>query len=131
MKIESSSIVGVIGAGTMGSGIAQVALTAGHPVTLVDPYPGAIDTGLSTIKKNLDFLVNKGKLDEAAREDILSRIQISTNVEDLNGCSIVIEAIIENEQIKKDLFKQVETLIDSKAIIATNTSSISITALAN
>ncbi|MEK9866932.1 MAG: 3-hydroxyacyl-CoA dehydrogenase NAD-binding domain-containing protein, partial [Betaproteobacteria bacterium] len=82
MKIESSSIVGVIGAGTMGSGIAQVALTAGHPVTLVDPYPGAIDTGLSTIKKNLDFLVNKGKLDEAAREDILSRIQISATVED-------------------------------------------------
>jgi len=131
MKIESSSIVGVIGAGTMGSGIAQVALTAGHPVTLVDPYPGAIDTGLSTIKKNLDFLVNKGKLNEAAREDMLSRIQISATVEDLNGCSIVIEAIIENEQIKKDLFKQVETLIDSKAIIATNTSSISITALAN
>ena len=131
MKIESSSIVGVIGAGTMGTGIAQVALTAGHPVTLVDPYPGAIDTGLSTIKKNLDFLVNKGKLDEAAREDILSRIQISPNVEDLNGCSIVIEAIIENEQIKKDLFKQVEALIDSEAIIATNTSSISITALAN
>lgn len=131
MKIESSSIVGVIGAGTMGSGIAQVALTAGHPVTLVDPYPGAIDTGLSTIKKNLEFLVNKGKLDEAAREDMLSRIQISATVEDLSGCSIVIEAIIENEQIKKDLFKQVEALIDSEAIIATNTSSISITALAN
>ena len=124
-------IVGIVGAGTMGSGIAQVAIAAGETVKFFDPLPEAIKRGQDMIKKNLDFLVGKQKLTSDESFDILSRLEIVDSLNDLSPCDIVIEAIIENESVKKELFQNLESIVSQKAILATNTSSISITALSN
>ena len=123
--------VGVVGAGTMGSGIAQVAIAAGENVKLFDPFPETIERGRSMIDENLNFLVSKGKLTAEESTQTLARLEVVDSIEDLVGCDLVIEAIIENESIKKELFRNLETIISSDAILATNTSSISITALSN
>ena len=124
-------IVGVVGAGTMGSGIAQVAIAAGESVKLFDPMPEASLRGLDIIKKNLDFLVGKKKLTSNESSDIFSKLEIVNSLSDLASCDLVIEAIVENESIKKDLFKNLESIVSPEVILATNTSSISITALSN
>lgn len=124
-------IVGVVGAGTMGSGIAQVAIAAGENVKFFDPLPEAIQRGKDMIKKNLDFLVSKQKLTIDESVDIFSRLDFIDSLNGLSSCDIVIEAIIENESVKKELFKNLESIVSSKSILATNTSSLSITALSN
>ena len=102
-------IVGIVGAGTMGSGIAQVAIAAGETVKFFDPIPEAIKRGQDMIKKNLDFLVGKQKLTSDESFDILSRLEIVDSLNDLSPCDIVIEAIIENESVKKELFQIVKS----------------------
>lgn len=124
-------IVGVVGAGTMGSGIAQVAIAAGESVKLFDPMAEASLRGRDMIKKNLDFLVGKKKLTSNESSDIFSKLEIVNSLSDLASCDLVIEAIVENESIKKDLFKNLESIVSPEVILATNTSSISITALSN
>lgn len=121
--------IGVIGAGTMGSGIAQVAIAAGETVRLYDPFPQATERGLEMIKKNLTYLISKKKLTADESSDMLARLVIVTATSDLASCDLVIEAIIEDEPLKKELFKDLETVLSTKAILATNTSSISITSL--
>jgi 3-hydroxybutyryl-CoA dehydrogenase len=127
MSIETIS---VIGAGTMGSGIAQVAAMAGLDVVLIDVTEVALEKGLAAIKAGLERLIRNEKLDHAAREAALARIQTSTDYERLANSDLVIEAATENVEIKLRILKQIESLADDKAVIATNTSSISITSLA-
>lgn len=127
MKIQS---VGVLGAGTMGNGIAQVCAVAGLDVVMVDINDAAVERGLNQISKSLDRLVKKELLTSVDKEATLKRIRRSTNYADLKGLQLVIEAATENQAIKEKILKQVDEIVDDKTIIATNTSSLSITKLA-
>lgn len=122
--------VGVIGAGAMGAGIAQVAAQAGHPVCLYDNRPGAAAAAIDGIARQLGKRVEKGKLDAAAREATLARLQAVESIEGLARSGLIIEAIVENLAIKRELFQQLETLCGQNCILTSNTSSISITSLA-
>ncbi|POM15307.1 3-hydroxybutyryl-CoA dehydrogenase [Burkholderia cepacia] len=127
MAIE---IVGVVGAGTMGNGIAQTAAVAGLNVVMIDVSDAALEKGVATLKGSLERLVSKGKLDAAVRDAALARITTSTDYAQLASVDIVIEAATENVELKGRILKQIEAVARPDAIIATNTSSISITALA-
>jgi 3-hydroxybutyryl-CoA dehydrogenase len=127
MKIES---VGIIGAGTMGNGIAQVCAVAGLNVVMIDVNDAAIERGIANIKRSLDRLIKKETLTEAKKEQALQRIKGSTAYSDLKGLSLVIEAATENQAIKETILKQIDETVGKETIIATNTSSLSITQLA-
>ena len=127
MKIQS---VGVIGAGTMGNGIAQVCAAAGLQVVMLDINQAAVDRGLEQIGKSLDRFVKKGSLTSEAKVSCLNLIKGSTAYQDLNGLDLVIEAATENQAIKEKILKQVDEIVSKDTIIATNTSSLSITKLA-
>ncbi|GGF15281.1 3-hydroxybutyryl-CoA dehydrogenase [Aliidongia dinghuensis] len=122
--------VGIIGAGTMGSGIAQVCTVAELRVVMTDTSDAAVKRGLNSIAASLDRLVKKDKMTVDAREAALGRILTSTDRAAFEGCDLVIEAATENEALKLEILKGVGPLLKSDAIIATNTSSISITRLA-
>ncbi len=122
--------VGVIGAGTMGSGIAQVCAQAGIEVTMQDIDEAATARGLKTIAGSLARLVKKGSIDEAARDAMLARVHPVTDPQALAACDLVIEAATENEGLKEKILRNVDALVRPGTIIATNTSSISITKLA-
>ena len=122
--------VGVAGAGSMGTGIAQVAATAGCEVFLFDTNKEAIDKSIKGINDLCEKLFAKGKLSREQVEDIKSRVNPAYEVETLKGCDLFIEAIIENLEIKSSLLKNVEPFLADDAIIATNTSSLSVTAIA-
>ena len=122
--------VSVIGAGTMGSGIAQIAATKGHEVCLYDYSNDSLDKSKNKLKKILNRLVEKEKINNEKKEQIISRIKFSSNLKDIQGSSLVIEAIIEDLSIKQKLFKEIESIVDKNCIIATNTSSLSIASIA-
>jgi 3-hydroxybutyryl-CoA dehydrogenase len=122
--------VGVIGAGTMGNGIAQVCAAAGLSVAMLDVSEAAVGRGLKTIAGSLDRLVRKGTLDEAGKQAVLGRIAGTTRYEDLRSADLVIEAATERLDLKLSILKQLESLVAEETVIATNTSSISITELA-
>jgi 3-hydroxybutyryl-CoA dehydrogenase len=122
--------VGIIGAGTMGNGIAQVCAVNGIPVVLVDVAQPALERGLGAVRNNLERLVQKEKMSVADRDAALARIRCTTQYDDLKGLPLVIEAATENPEIKVKILKQLDALLAPEAIIATNTSSISITMLA-
>ncbi|NLY26748.1 MAG: 3-hydroxybutyryl-CoA dehydrogenase [Alcaligenaceae bacterium] len=124
------STVGIVGAGTMGNGIAQSCAASGIDVVMVDISQTAVDKGLSTIASSLDRLLKKGKISEDDKADTLSRIKGSTNYADLESADLVIEAATENHELKVKILQQLDTLLDPNILIATNTSSISITQLA-
>ncbi|MEE9270469.1 MAG: 3-hydroxybutyryl-CoA dehydrogenase [Candidatus Krumholzibacteria bacterium] len=127
----SARKVSVIGAGTMGSGIAQVFAQAGHAVTLIDVKDEFLKSGLSTIGKSLDRLVKKKVISPADREQVLGNISTTTRVGDVAGKDLVLEAVFEDAASKADVWKQVSGHADGDTILATNTSSISVTALAS
>lgn len=120
----------VVGAGAMGRGIAQVAALAGHPVFLYDTRAEAIETGRAGIAKDLRFLAGKGRLTEAEAEAALARIVPTTALEAAAEAGLVIEAIVERLDVKQQLFTTLEGLLADEAILTSNTSSLSITALA-
>jgi 3-hydroxybutyryl-CoA dehydrogenase len=120
----------VIGAGQMGSGIAQVAAQAGVAVVLGDASAELAKRSVEKLAGTLAKLVEKGKLQAAERDQVLGRIQPARSVEDCAGADLAIEAIVENEGAKKDILKRLDALLRPEAILASNTSSISITALA-
>jgi len=124
------STVGVIGAGTMGNGIAQVSAAAGFSVIMVDVAQAAVDRGLAAIGTSLDRLVKKEKLSAQAAAAVRARIRATTEYADLAHADLVIEAATENVDIKRRIMKQADEIIAPQAVLATNTSSISITALA-
>ena len=122
--------VGVVGAGTMGNGIAQVFATAGFPVVMVDISLAAVEKGQATIAKSLDRLASKDKLSEADATAAKGRVLGTTDYSKLKGVDLVIEAATENFDIKVQILKQINGVVGDDTVIATNTSSISITALA-
>jgi len=120
--------ISVIGSGTMGNGIAHIFAQYGHQVSLIDVQQLALDKALVTISKNLDRQVAKGSLTEDDKQDALGRIQSFTSLEEgVRHADLVIEAATENLQVKLDLFRQLDELCPPNAILASNTSSISIT----
>ena len=123
--------VSVIGAGTMGAGIAQIAATNGHKVCLYDSFDGAIETAETKLKKILDRLVEKERITQQDNEVILGRINFTKDIKDVSGSGLVIEAIIENLKIKQKVFTEIESLVDEDCIIASNTSSLSIASIAS
>jgi 3-hydroxybutyryl-CoA dehydrogenase len=122
--------VGIIGAGTMGNGIAQACAVAGLDAVMQDVDDAALDRGLRTLSGSLDRLVKKGSIDEVRKAEIFSRVRTSTRAEDLADSDLIIEAATENEGLKVRILQNIDALAKSDAIIATNTSSISITKLA-
>ena len=127
MGIQS---VGIIGAGTMGNGIAQACAVSGLNVIMVDINDAAVAKGLSTIASSLDRLIKKEKMTEAEKVSALARIKTSTNYHDLIGSQMVIEAATENYDLKIKILKQLDSIVSKDTIIASNTSSISITQMA-
>jgi 3-hydroxybutyryl-CoA dehydrogenase len=122
--------VGIVGAGTMGNGIAQACAVSGFQVVMVDIAQAAVDKGVGTIGKSLDRLIAKDKMTEGQKADALARITGSTNYDDLQRAQIVIEAATENHELKNKILKQLDSSLAAEVILATNTSSISITQLA-
>ncbi|HSV82446.1 MAG TPA: 3-hydroxybutyryl-CoA dehydrogenase [Ramlibacter sp.] len=122
--------IGVIGAGLMGNGIAQVSAAAGLKVVMVDINDAAIQRGLKSIAGNLERLVKKEKITEEARDQTLARVEGTTEYARLADCDLVIEAATENLDIKLRILRQIDEIAKADAVIATNTSSISITQLA-
>jgi 3-hydroxybutyryl-CoA dehydrogenase len=122
--------VGIIGAGTMGNGIAQACAVSGVNVVMIDVAQAAVDKGLATVSGSLDRLIKKEKLTEAEKTAALARIKTSTDYAALKGAQLVIEAATENYELKVKILKQLDALLDADVIVATNTSSISITQLA-
>ncbi|RJF77457.1 3-hydroxyacyl-CoA dehydrogenase PaaC [Azospirillum cavernae] len=128
--LPPSTIVGVVGSGAMGQGIAQVAAQAGHPVRLVDARPGAAASAVAAIAKTLNGLVDKGKRTAAERDATLNRLTAVDGLPDLAPAGLVIEAIVEDLDVKRRLFAELESVVGPDAILATNTSSLSVTAIA-
>lgn len=126
----SIQTVGIIGAGTMGNGIAQACAVSGVNVVMVDISDAAVAKGLATVSGSLDRLIKKEKITEADKVAALSRIKTSTSYDDLKGAQLVIEAATENYDLKVKIVKQLDSMLAPEAIIASNTSSISITKLA-
>lgn len=126
MKIKK---VGIVGAGTMGNGIAQIVATAGLKAVMIDLHDTVLQEGIAALTSSLDKLVSKGKLDASARDRALANIETSTDYEHLADVDIVIEAATENSELKARILRQAEAVARPDAILASNTSSISITAL--
>ena len=126
----SIQTVGIIGAGTMGNGIAQACAVSGVNVVMVDISEASVAKGIATVAGSLDRLIKKEKITEADKAAALSRIQGSTNYDDLKAAQLVIEAATENYELKVKILKQVDALLAPEVIVASNTSSISITKLA-
>ena len=122
--------VGIIGAGTMGNGIAQACAVVGIPVVMVDISEAAVAKGIATVSGSLDRLLKKEKITEADKAAALSKIQGGTQYEDLQDADLVIEAATENQDLKIKILKQLDGMLAPEVIIASNTSSISITQLA-
>ena len=125
-----SEIIGVIGAGTMGNGIAQTAAGAGFDVIMCDVSAEFVDRGLANIGKSLDRFVKKETMTEEQKGEILSRITTTTILADMKECSLVVEAASENFEIKKQIFEKLDQICGFDAILSSNTSSISITKIA-
>ncbi len=125
-----SEIIGVIGAGTMGNGIAQTAAGAGFDVVMCDVSAEFVERGVANIGKSLDRFVKKETMTEQLKGEILSRITTTTVLADLDGCTLVVEAASENFEIKKQIFENLDQICGSDAILSSNTSSISITKIA-
>lgn len=128
--LATNTPVAVIGAGAMGSGIAQVAAQAGHRVFLLDQREGAAQAGRQSIAKQLQRRVDKGKMEQSVLDALLDRIEPINELNELASAGLVIEAIIEDLDIKRSLLADLESVCDKSTILATNTSSISVTALA-
>ncbi|MBC8029456.1 MAG: 3-hydroxybutyryl-CoA dehydrogenase [Pyrinomonadaceae bacterium] len=125
-----SEIIGVVGSGTMGNGIAQVAARAGYSVVMRDVQDEFLQRGLNAIDKSLQRDVDKERLSAEEKQIVIGRISTTTKLEDLSGASFVIEAVTEDLKVKTEIFKALDSIAPSESILASNTSSISITKLA-
>lgn len=130
LKVEDVKKVGVVGAGTMGSGIAQVVASNGRDVILLDVSDSALDRGMKAIGNSLGRLVKKGDIKEDDSKSILSRIKTSTKFEDLEDTDLVIEAVFEDLNVKKETFKKLDATTRPDIMLATNTSSLPIIEIA-
>lgn len=129
-ELDRATPVGVVGAGTMGGGIAQVAAVAGHPVRIYDAVPGAADEAIAGIRERLARLTEKGRIEPEAALATSHRLAAAGSIAELKDCGLIVEAVIEDLGIKRDLLATVEALGGPETILATNTSSLSITDIA-
>ncbi|MET7325960.1 3-hydroxyacyl-CoA dehydrogenase [Streptomyces sp. NPDC005549] len=127
--LDLSSPVAVVGTGTMGQGIAQVALVAGHPVRLYDAAPGRAREAAGAIGARLDRLVEKDRLTGAERDAARARLTPAETLDGLAGCALVVEAVVERLDVKQELFRALEDVVGDDCLLATNTSSLSVTAV--
>ena len=129
-SLSEIDVVGVVGAGTMGNGIAQVAATAGYDVVMRDVEREYVDRGLDSVEDSLDRLAGKGALDEEP-ETVRERIAGTTDLADLADADLVVEAVIEDLDVKRDVFADLDRVTDDGVVLATNTSTLSITTIAS
>ncbi len=129
--LDKNSVIGVVGAGAMGSGIAQVAASFGHKVFLFDSFPNAVEKSRSNLDLTLIKLVEKGKISDDDSEMIKSNIHYVDELANLSNCDLVIEAIIEDLNVKKDLFSKLSSICKPGCILASNTSSLSIASISS
>lgn len=125
-----NEIIGIIGAGTMGNGIAQTAANSGFDVVMCDVKAEFVERGLQNIGKSLDRFVKKETMTEDQKRQVLGRIRTTTNLNDLKDCTLVVEAATENFEIKKQIFEKLDQIASPDTILSSNTSSISITKIA-
>ena len=130
MSLNSKSVIGIIGAGTMGSGIAQVASTAGHKTMVFDADAKAMQKAVANMQQTFSKLVEKGKLTGEKAKEISSRITYPSSLNDFKDCGLIIEAIIENPDVKQKVFAELEKIVSGDCVLASNTSSLSITSIA-
>jgi 3-hydroxybutyryl-CoA dehydrogenase len=130
MELESIRRIGVVGAGTMGHGIAQISAQSGYEVVLVDAAPEALERGRSQIAKGFERLVGKGKLSPEDRDQALARLSTGGELAALETADLVVEAVVERLEVKQKVLSELDRICPPNAILATNTSSISITRLA-
>jgi len=126
-----AKLLGVLGAGQMGNGIAQVAAASGINVTLMDVSEEQLDKALKTIENSCDRLIKKEKMDVEGKKQILAKISTTTNMGDFKSCDVVVEAATENIDLKLKIFKQLDEVTSENCILCSNTSSISITKIAS
>jgi 3-hydroxybutyryl-CoA dehydrogenase len=131
LEVAEGALIGVVGAGVMGAGIAQVAAQAGHAVRLLDARAGAAAAAIAQTAQALDALVAKGRMDAAQAAAVMARMAPAGSMAELADCALVVEVIVEKLEPKQALLRELDALLGEGAIIATNTSSISVTALAN
>lgn len=122
--------IAVVGAGTMGAGIAESAALAGMSVVMIDVREEALERGMQTIEKDLARRVKKGRIAEDESRDVIGRFQTATSVEGCSGAPLVVEAVIEDTEVKKQVFADLERVVGEEAMLATNTSSLSVAAIA-
>ncbi len=125
-----NEIIGVIGAGTMGNGIAQTAASRGYDVVMYDIKPELVERGVQNISKSLDRFVKKETITEEGKNEVLSKIRATNDFDNFKDCFLIVEAAVENFEVKKGIFQELDKLTAPEAILATNTSSISITKIA-
>src|SRR5688500_1748654 len=128
---NTKSIIGVIGSGAMGSGIAQVASTSGHNVLIFDSNKDALQKAKSNLENGLSKLVEKQKITEEKKNAIIANIKFCSALTELASCDLVIEAIVEKLEIKQQVFSELEKLVKKECVLASNTSSLSITSIAS
>ncbi|MDS0281622.1 3-hydroxyacyl-CoA dehydrogenase family protein [Haloarcula onubensis] len=131
MELDDIDTVGVVGAGTMGSGIAQVASVAGYRVVMRDVEQRFVDSGFDAIESSLDRVVDRGAVDRATADDARERIEGTTDLDALAGADLVVEAVTEDLDIKQSVFATLAETCSSDAVLATNTSTLSITSIAS
>lgn len=125
-----NSKIGIIGSGAMGSGIAQVAATAGHDVFIYDNNPASLEKAKNNLASSLSKLVEKQKLTKEKADSVLAKSNFVSQLKDLGTCDLIIEAIVENLEVKQKVFSELEILVSENCILATNTSSLSIASIA-
>jgi 3-hydroxybutyryl-CoA dehydrogenase len=130
-ELSSVRTVGVVGAGTMGNGIAQVAATSGYDVVMRDIETEFVERGFDAIEDSLSRLVSKDALDQAAADAAVDRIEGTTDLADLADCDFVVEAAVEDMAVKKDIFADLDDVVEADVALATNTSTLSITTIAD
>jgi len=123
--------IGVVGAGQMGNGIAQVSAHSGFRVVMSDIADSFIQKGLATISKNLDRMVEKGKIPSSKKDEIIGRVKGTTQIQDMAGADFIVEAATENEPLKLNIFKELDRTCRKEVILSSNTSSISVTRIAS
>ncbi|MGC8567390.1 MAG: 3-hydroxyacyl-CoA dehydrogenase [Caldisphaera sp.] len=123
--------IGIVGSGTMGRGIAQLFSSIGKDIYISDISLDLVEKAISSIKANFQKLFDKGKISEEQVKDFISHLHVTKEIEELSGCDLIIEAIPENINLKKDFFQNIEKIVDSNCILATNTSSLSVTEIAS
>lgn len=128
---STNSSIGIIGSGAMGSGIAQVAATAGHKTFIFDTNPNALEKAKSNLITNLSKLVEKQKMTQQTADQIIDNIHFTKDLSDFKECSLTIEAIVENIEVKQKVFSDLENIVSDSCVMASNTSSLSITSIAS